>query len=447
VHRFDDEARVVAELTTRFVADRLASVTAVGGSASAAELRAALGPTITDVGLGPTEAFRRFEEVIVPASVGLDSPRFLAFIPAAPTVASALFDAVVGAATFSGESWLEAAGPVHAENEVLRFLAGLAGLPAEAGGCFVTGGSAGNLSALAVAREESGLRAGAAAVVVADTAHSSVDNALRLLGLEALSVPTGDDGVLSAAAVEAALDARPRTSTPVCAVVASAGSTNAGVIDDLAGLADLAAARGWWFHVDGAYGAAALLSPQIRRRFGGIERADSLIVDPHKWLFGPLDCCALLYRRPDLARRVHTQHAPYLEALHQEDAWNPADLAFHLTRRARGLPVWFSLAVHGVDAYRRAVERGLALARETADRLRAIGPPVELLMAPALSVVLFRRHGWTDADWQRWSRRLQEDGVAFVTPTRWKGETVGRLVFLHPDTDRAVVEEVLARLT
>jgi glutamate/tyrosine decarboxylase-like PLP-dependent enzyme len=311
----------------------------------------------------------------------------------------------------------------------------------------VSGGSAGNLSALVVAREVSGLGAGAAAVVVADTAHSSVDNALTLLGLEAVVVPTGGDGVLTAAAVEDVLAGRAAEATPVCALVASAGSTNAGVVDDLAGLAALADARGWWFHVDGAYGAAALVSPQVRHRFDGIGRADSLIVDPHKWLFGPLDCCALLYRRPDLARRVHTQHAPYLESLHLDEAWNPADLAFHLTRRARGLPVWFSLAVHGVAAHRRAVERGLTLARETAERLRAVGPPVELVLPPTLSVVLFRRHGWTDDDWQRWSRQLLDDGVAFVTPTRWKGETVGRLVFLHPDTDLAVVDEVLSRLT
>jgi glutamate/tyrosine decarboxylase-like PLP-dependent enzyme len=233
----------------------------------------------------------------------------------------------------------------------------------------------------------------------------------------------------------------------VCALVASAGSTNAGVVDDLVDLATLAEARGWWLHVDGAYGAAALLAPAIRHRFDGLERADSFIVDPHKWLFGPLDCCALLYRDPSAARRVHTQHAPYLESLRADDAWNPADLAFHLTRRARGLPVWFSLAAHGVAAYRTAVERGLELAQATAERVRSLGPPVELVMEPTLSVVLFRRQGWDDADWRHWSHDLLADGVAFVTPTRWRGETLGRLVFLHPDTETAVVDEVLARLT
>ena len=152
MHRFDDEARTVADLAARFVARRLADGAPLGATASPAALTAALGRTITEDGIGASEAFRRFEEVLAPATVGLDSSRFLAFIPAAPTAVAAVFDGVVGASSFSGESWLEAAGAIHAENEVLAFLAGLAGLPAGAGGCFVSGGSAGNLSALAVAR-------------------------------------------------------------------------------------------------------------------------------------------------------------------------------------------------------------------------------------------------------------------------------------------------------
>jgi glutamate/tyrosine decarboxylase-like PLP-dependent enzyme len=446
VHRFDDEARTVADLAARFVATRLAEGAPLGATASPAALTAALGRTITEEGIGATEAFRRFEEVLAPATVGLDSSRFLAFIPAAPTAVAALFDGVVSASSFSGESWLEAAGAIHAENEVLAFLAELAGLPPGAGGCFVSGGSAGNLSALAVARA-GGPNAVAGGettwMAVADTVHSSVANALDLLGVRAVVVPTGPDGVMTGAVLRAAIQEHGR---PLRAVIASAGSTNAGVIDDLAGCAEVTDATGAWFHVDGAYGLAGLLAPSVRERFAGIERADSFIVDPHKWLFGPLDCCALVYREPERARAVHTQHAPYLEALHVDDAWNPADLAFHLTRRTRGLPVWFSLATHGVAAYRAAIQRGLDLARAAADRVRALGPPVELVMEPTLSVVLFRRAGWTEDDWYAWSRGLLEDGVAFVTPTHWKGETVGRLVFLHPDTDAAVVEEVLARL-
>ncbi|HWC67138.1 MAG TPA: aminotransferase class V-fold PLP-dependent enzyme [Acidimicrobiales bacterium] len=443
MHRFDAVARQVADECAAFVEARLRAGAPLGATATPAALRERLGVTITPAGLGAAEAFVRFRDVVVPATVGLDSPRFLAFIPAAPTTVSVLFDAVVSACTFSGESWLEAAGAVHAENEVLRFLADLAGLPATAGGCFVSGGSAGNLSALAVARDTYPAGRGSRRAVVADTAHSSVANALALLGMEAVIVPTGEDGRLRGDAV-AAVDA-----PGVCAVVASAGSTNAGVVDALDEVAAVCTARGWWMHVDGAYGAAALLVESVRSRFAGIEATDSLIVDPHKWLYGPLDCCALVYRRPELARAVHTQRAAYLDVLHTDgdgEDLNPADHAFHLTRRARGLPVWFSLAVHGTAAYAAAIGRGLELARETAERIRASGPPVELVTEPELSVVLFRRHGWTADDWVAWSRGLLADGVAFVTPTRWKGEPVGRLVFLHPATDLAVVDEILRRL-
>jgi aromatic-L-amino-acid/L-tryptophan decarboxylase len=145
---------------------------------------------------------------------------------------------------------------------------------------------------------------------------------------------------------------------------------------------------------------------------------------------------------------VHTQHAAYLDSFHSdEEVLNPADHAFHLTRRAAGLPIWFSLAVHGVDAHAAAVNRGIELAHIAARRIESMGASVELIMEPDLSVVLFRRRGWGDDDWWAWSRQLLADGVAFVTPTVWLGETVGRLVFLHPSTDESVIDETLARLS
>jgi len=218
-------------------------------------------------------------------------------------------------------------------------------------------------------------------------------------------------------------------------------------------VADVCSRHGAWLHVDAAYGGAALLVPDMTSVFAGIERADSLIIDPHKWLFAPLDCCGLLYREPERARQVHTQRGPYLQAIHDDGdrdpaeavvGPNPADLAYHLTRRARGLPFWFSLLVHGVGAYRSAVRRALDLARHAASVLR--DGPGELVLDPELSVVLFRRPGWDDVAWRGWAHELLSSGIAFVAPTRWKGETVGRLVFLHPRTDEAIVDEVLATL-
>jgi glutamate/tyrosine decarboxylase-like PLP-dependent enzyme len=169
-------------------------------------------------------------------------------------------------------------------------------------------------------------------------------------------------------------------------------------------------------------------------------------MDPHKWWFAPFDSAALLYREPRLAKAVHTQDASYLDVIHEHDTdINPSDLAYHLTRRARGLPLWFSMAVHGLGAYRDAVEHSLEMARYAAMRLRE-HPECELIREPDLSVVLFRRRGWGHDEYADWSQHLLQEQRAFVTSSGWRGEVVGRLVFLHPATTTDMVDEVIAAL-
>ncbi len=397
------------------------------------------------------DVLKLFVEKLSTAVVSCDSPRFLSFIPAAPTKASLLFDMFISCASLHGTSWLEAAGVVVAENQALRVLAQRAGFPEGAGGCFVAGGSAGNLSALMVARDTAAFRRGAAAperplVATSEDAHSSVGKALHVLGVGALTVPTLDHR-LTGDALAATLRTDLRRDD-VIGVVATAGTTNAGIVDDLDGVAAVAAEHSLWFHIDGAYGgAAALFAPSTRKTFAGFDRADSFIVDPHKWLFAPFDCAALLYRQPNLAKAVHTQDAQYLEVLHTEnpEEWNPSDYAFHLTRRARGLPLWFSMAVNGLDAYCDAVEAGLAIAQLAAERIAA-APHVELVRDRGLSIVLFRRLGWAKLDYDAWSARLLHDQIGFVTPTNWEGETVARLAFLHPNTTAEMIDEILASM-
>ncbi len=214
--------------------------------------------------------------------------------------------------------------------------------------------------------------------------------------------------------------------------------------------ADVAAELGVWFHVDGAYGGAGLAAPSVRAHYHGIERADSFIVDPHKWLFAPFDCCALLYADPSVARAAHTQHAEYLDVLHadegHEEDWNPSDFAHHLSRRARGLPFWFSLATYGTGAYRDAVEQSLTVTREAARLIRE-SDHLELIMEPELSVVLFRRRGWTPAQYQQWSEEMLAAGTAFVVPTAWAGETVLRICVVNPRTTVDDVRLILDSLT
>jgi aromatic-L-amino-acid decarboxylase len=420
------------------------------GSQDPATLDAVTQGLLADEGHNPDQVLGVYTSMLAPAVISADSPRFLGFIPAAPTKASLLFDMLVSCASIQGISWLEAAGAVHAENQVLRLIADRAGLPDSAGGCFVSGGSAGNLSALVVAREtakRSAPDAGAGRrfrVAVSADAHSSIVNTLRMLEMDALTVAT-DDHRLTGDALGAAIltDGDPST---LAAVVATSGTTNAGIVDDLAGIAAVAREHDLWFHVDGAYGGAGLFAPSVRHKYNGIEYADSFIVDPHKWMFAPFDCAALLYRDPAAARLVHTQDASYLDVIHDKPAeWNPTDYAYHLTRRARGLPLWFSLAVHGVKAYADAIETAIRLARDTAEEIRR-RPYLELVREPDLSVVLFRRPGWKPEDYTRWADRLLSDQVAFIPPSAWEGETVARFAFLHPHTPMDLVHEILDRM-
>ncbi|MFI9048848.1 pyridoxal phosphate-dependent decarboxylase family protein [Streptomyces sp. NPDC053427] len=427
----------------------------LGRLGEAGELSVALKEAIGSGPRPPADVLRTYAEDLEPTVVSCDHPAFLAFIPGAPTKAAALFDMVLSASSLHGVSWLEASGAVAAENQVLRLFADLAGMPAGAGGCFVSGGSAGNLSALVVARDTGRRRLGLddrapVRIAVSDQVHSSVGNTLRILGVEALVVPT-EDHRLTGDALRTALDAAERDGgAPVVAAVATAGTTNAGIIDDLAGVADQTRARDLWLHIDAAYGGAALFVPGLREKLRGIEHADSLVVDPHKWMFAPFDCGALLYREPHLARAVHTQDASYLDAIHGADGagpdeWNPSDYAYHLTRRPRGLPLWFSLAVHGTDAYRDAVAHGADIARWTAREVERTDG-LELLREPELTVVLVRRTGWRPEDYYAWSKRLLASGAAFITPSVWEGESVARLAFLHPGITRETVRGILDSL-
>ncbi|MEP7111651.1 MAG: pyridoxal-dependent decarboxylase [Ilumatobacteraceae bacterium] len=440
LHGQDSAVGDLAGRAFDWIKQRLAN-SPVGVIGDKPTLDAALAGSVTDAGLGLDQAWRCFEDVVAPNNIGLDSERFLAFIPLSPSVASVWMDTIVSAANFSAESWLEGAGAVAAENQVIDLLCRAAGMPTGAAGCFMSGGSIGNLSALAVGRERA---AGDRRVVaVADTAHASVDNALHLLGLEPLLVPTGPDCRMTRDALRATIGDR----RDVGIIVAAGGSTNAGVIDDLAGCAEVAEEIDAWFHVDGAYGLAAILLPELRERFVGLERADSFIVDPHKWLFATAGSCALVYRDPSFARQVHTQHGPYIDVLRTgDDAYNPCDLGYQLTRRASGLPVWFALALHGVDAHRTAIRQGRRMASAMADALEA-DPLTELIMRPELGVVLFRRSGWGTAEWKSWATDLLHNGTAFVAPSTYKGEAVGRLVFMHPRTPESIIDELMLSLS
>ncbi|MCC2032741.1 pyridoxal phosphate-dependent decarboxylase family protein [Microbacterium allomyrinae] len=414
------------------------------------ELERLASGSITTDGIGSRRAIALFENVLAPACVSTDHPGYLSFIPSAPSKASLAFDVVVSASAIYAGSWMEGAGAVFAENEVLSWLADEFGMPRGAGGVFVQGGTIGNLSALVTARDaarrrnrEAGRPDPARWVVVCSAeAHSSIASAAAVMDVDIATAAPDAEGRLHGDAVARVLDER---GDAVFAVVATGGTTNFGIVDDIAGVAAATRPRGIWLHVDGAYGLAAMLVESMRPAFAGVEHADSVIVDPHKWLFAPFDACALIYREPSLALSAHTQKAEYLDTLTDRPDWNPSDLAVQLTRRARGLPLWFSLATHGTEQYRATIAQGIDLARRVADEI-TVRDGLTLVREPQLSVVVFRREGWTLAEYEEWSTRLLEEQRAFVVPSSHAGEPVLRFAIISPLTTFELLSDILDTL-
>src|SRR6478609_1431644 len=386
MHRYSQETEALAQSMMRIALDRLRMDARLDGPVDAQALGRRAGQTITPSGLGGEQALRVWTDVLAPATMSVDHPRYLAFIPGAPTEAATLFDLVLSVSSLYGGSWLESSGAVYAENQALRWIADLVGMPAEAGGCFVQGGTVGNLSALVAARYAMRERLGAALpprlrAAVTDQTHSSVVYALRdVMDVDPLLVQADERGRMTGPALREALVRD--GADGVFAAVATSGTTNLGVVDDLAGIAEVCREYGLWFHVDGAYGGAALAAPSAR----------------------------------------------------------------HLSRRARGLPFWFSLAMHGSDSYRDAIESTLQVARRGADEIRS-RPYLELLVEPDLTVLTFKRVGWTAEDYAAWTQRLLDQGYAFVTPTTHKGEPCTRFAIINPRTTVSDLTGILATMS
>lgn len=418
-----------------------------------AELKQECGETITPKGISGERAFELFKKVLLPASISIDHPRHLAFVPASPTRAAIMFDLVTSAASVHGAYWLEGAGCIFAENEAMRWLVSLTGLPKGAFGVFTSGGTEANLSALVAAREawrarEPDTSRSRGLVITSSGAHSSVRAMARVIDVDLITVPT--DGRFEGEALLSSIDGlNPDDRSRLFAVVATAGTTNAGIIDDLAGIGRICREKGLWFHVDAAYGGGALAAPSVRPLFNGIELADSITIDPHKWLFSPYDCGAVIYRDPEGAKEAHAQSGSYLDIFYDKayQGFNPADYQIQLTRRVRGLPLWFSLAMHGTDRYAKAVERGIELA-QIAGRFITEADHLELVREPSLSCVLFRRKGWRHDDYVAWTLKNHRDGLALVAPTRSRligtDESVARFCFINPDTTEDDIRKILA---
>ncbi len=413
------------------------------GAHPQAELAAALDSSLTELGVGGLEALRLMRDVIVPACRPQDDPRNLAYVPGAATVAATMFDLVVSASSIFAGLWEAGAGAIEAENQVLRWLADLAGFGKLAGGVFVSGGSSANLSALVAARHAFRERTGTVhrvAFAATTEVHASVRATALVMDCDVVTVAVDERGCMTAIALRSSIESADANS--LFAVVATAGTTNTGAIDELAEIAAVCQEFGLWLHVDGAYGLAALASRRGRALLHGLELADSFSLDPHKWLFAPYDCGALIYKDLSLASRAHAQHGSYLDAVDRSQP-NPSDYAYHLSRRARGLPLWFSIATHGTAAYESAIDCTLQTASDFADAVDQ-HEQFELLLRPQLSIVLFSRIGWTTDDYHLWSTTRAHEGVALIVPTTWRSDICMRVCIVHPHTTLKMLTDLLA---
>jgi glutamate/tyrosine decarboxylase-like PLP-dependent enzyme len=393
---------------------------------------------------------------VLPFMSRVGHPAFFAFVPGNGTWPGALADFIASACNIFAGSWMEAAGPSQLELEVLGWFKDWIGYPHEAAGVLVTGGSAANLGALACAREAIAAGPGDRLVIyVADQAHSSIARAARILGMGADQVrvlPVDESFRLSAKTIAEAMDADAAAGRRPFALVANAGATNTGAIDRLGELATLCRERGVWLHADAAYGGFAVLTQRGKAELAGLELADSITLDPHKWLYQPFECGCLLVRD---GRRLHDAFAilpDYLrDARTRHEEVNFSELSLQLTRTSRALKIWLSLHAFGLDAFRRTIDRTLDLAAVARERI-ARSSAFELMAPPSLGVVCFRRL-FPNADEDKLDAlnaglvgALEESGIGLVSSTRLRGRYAIRLCVLNHSSTEEDVERVLAFL-
>ncbi len=447
-----DEMRATGYAVVDLLVDALADPGAPVRRPDPRALEERLGDPPPEQPLDFEQILARISGDLIPATARGDHPGFFAFIPYCSNWPSALADFVAGALNLDACMWCTGAGPITAELSMVRWLADLVGYPAEAGGIFVSGGSAANLTALACARETLvGSMSDRLTIYLSDQCHSSFARAARALGFrsdQVRVVPTDQRFAIRLDALEATIDRDIADARVPLAVVANAGATSTGAIDPLGKLSELCASRDMWLHVDAAYGGAAALTERGARALAGIDRADSITLDPHKWLYQPWECGCLLVRRQEALIRAFSIAPDYLQDIDGEK--NLGDWGLQLSRGARALKLWWSLQAFGVDAFRRAIDASLDLAALAVERIEA-HPALELLAPPSLGIVCFRRTEPAIADDEEQLERinaelvaeLERSGIGFLSSTRAHGRFALRLCVMNHTTRAEHVERVV----
>ena len=391
---------------------------------------------------------------VLPIAGRIDHPRFFAFVPSSPTWPSILGDLLASGFNVFQGTWLESAGPSELELVVLEWFRVWLGLPPQASGLLTSGGSAANLCALVTAREAAGWPE-RGALYLGDQAHSSLERAARIAGIPPQRIrKVGGDASyrMDPSRLADAIASDRRAGLVPMAVCASAGATNTGAVDPLAEIGALCRQQALWFHIDAAYGGFSVLTPRGRELLRGIESADSITLDPHKWLFQPYETGCLMVRDGDLMEAAFHVLPEYLQdtRLGRRQV-NFADRGLQLTRAFRALRVWMSIETFGTNAHAHAIETAIQLAARAGDRVES-SARLELLSPPSLGIVCFRFRpgpGW-EGDLGPLNARIQErinrEGAAMMSSTRLAGEYALRLCILNYRSSWEDVESTLERI-
>ena len=422
-------------------------------SASRDETERRLGESPPEHGVAFEEIMARLTTDILPLTARYDHPGYLAFVPGFGTWPAALGDFIASACNLYGGSWKEGAGPSQVELTVLDWFKQWIGYPHNAAGILTSGGSAANMTALACARESLiGAMADDVVVYLSDQAHASLARAARILGFRPDQVrvlPTDEQFRLRPDALAGAIAADRKAGRRPLFVAAAAGSTNTGAVDPFAELSAICRREGAWLHVDAAYGGFTAITDRGRQALAGMALADSVTLDPHKWLYQPFECGSLLVKDGALLRRAFEIAPDYLKDLEiASREVNFADLGMQQTRMCRAIKVWMSLKYFGVESFRLAIDNAMDLARRAEERIKA-SHEFELLSPVTLSVVCFRRRvpDADEATHERVNRALlqgiEDGGQAWLSSTRLRGRYALRMCVLNHTTGALHIDRVL----
>ena len=443
--------RAMGRAVVDMIAEHVSTLSAqpVGAKADPAEMMAKLREPVPESGMDFAPLLAQISRDVLANKLHVNHPRFFAYVPGPGNFAGAMADALASGFNVFAGTWLSASGPAAVEMVTIDWLRQLCGFDDSAGGLFVSGGSMANLTALAVARRvKLADRLDGAVVYCCDQAHSSLERALRLLGFlphQIVKLPA--DVAFRMPMAELAkrvLADRALGLRPFC-VVATAGTTNTGAIDPLPELAQLCREHDLWLHVDGAYGAAAVICERGKSLLGGLELADSLALDPHKWLFQPFECGCLLLRDARYLRETFQILPDYMRDAHDSGELNYADMGIQLSRGFRALKLWMSLKLFGLDAFRAAIARGFVLAELAEAEFRALDG-WEIVSPAHLGIVCFAHKSGDDTFHLEMVQRMIVDGFALATSTALRGRTVLRMCTINPRTTEDDIRMTVRKL-